>query len=181
MKFAVGALRQRDGITCGPAVAVLAGAMLDAEYGSMLRDAGAAGAWFAGEQQRVHAQVNAVWPRRLGTTPAGMARALTERARVCGLRYRWRCRRGRCDRLTDVLAAVGEGRPVAVLIGRVVPRHWVLLVEAGGGTLRCYEPSSGVTRSVSVDALRHGRLTGLGFPRAFAFVLPSCATRAVAA
>ena len=55
---------------------------------------------------------------------------------------------------TDVLAAVGEGRPVAVLIGRVVPRHWVLLVEAGGGTLRCYEPSAGVTRSVSVDALR---------------------------
>ncbi|MBX7452668.1 hypothetical protein GR927_32185 [Mycolicibacterium sp. 3033] len=178
MKFAVGALRQRDGITCGPAVAVVAGAMLDAEYGSMLRDSGVADTWFAREQQRVHAQVNAVWPRRLGTTPAGMARAFTERARVCGLRYRWRCRRGRCDRLADVLAAVGEGRPVAVLIGRVVPRHWVLLVEVSGDALRCYEPSSGATRSVSVDALRRGGLTGLGFPRAFAFVLPSGAVGA---
>ena len=110
-----------------------------------------------------------------------MARALTERARVCGLRYRWRCQRGRCDRLADVLAAVGEGRPVAVLIGRVVPRHWVLLVGVSGDTLRCYEPSAGVARSVSVESLRRGRLTGLGFPRAFAFVLPSCATRAVTA
>ena len=75
----------------------------------------------------------------------------------------------------------GDLAEMAVLIGRVVPRHWVLLVGVSGDTLRCYEPSAGVARSVSVESLRRGRLTGLGFPRAFAFVLPSCATRAVTA
>lgn len=173
MTFAAGAWRQRDGFTCGPAVAVLAGSMLDPDYGPVLRDAGAGDAWFAREQSRVHARANAVWPRRLGTTPAGMARALTERSRARGVRYRWRWRRGRCDRLADVLTAVGDGWPVAVLIGGAIPRHWVLLLDIRGDRLRCYEPSCGATRPVSVDALRRARLSGLGYPRAFAFVLPS--------
>ena len=32
-------LRQRDGVTCGPSVAVMAGALLDAEYGAPMRAA----------------------------------------------------------------------------------------------------------------------------------------------
>lgn len=173
MRFAAGALRQRDGTTCGPAVAVMAGAMLDAGYGSALRDAETGGAWFEREQQHVHAVVNTVWPRRLGMTPAGMARAITARSAEHGVRYRWRWSRCRRDRLADVLSAVGAGWPVAMLIGRGVPRHWVLLVETSGGVLRCYEPTSGEVRSVPVDALRQGRLRGLGFARVFAFVLPA--------
>ena len=82
MRLAALRLRQRDGITCGPTVAVVAGALLDADYGAQLRSS----AWFAAEQGRIHATVNLVWPRRLGTTPMGMARALSAHR----VRYRWR-------------------------------------------------------------------------------------------
>ena len=58
-------LRQRDGVTCGPSVAVMAGALLDAEYGEPLRQERAQ-QWFAAEQGRVHRSVNTVWPARRG-------------------------------------------------------------------------------------------------------------------
>jgi len=159
-------LRQRDGVTCGPSVAVLAGALLDPEYGAPLNSGPAAAErWFHSEQARVHRMVNTVWPRALGTTPAGMARALSAH----GVRYRWR--RAGSD-LAGVRAAVAAGRPVAMLIGAAIPRHWVLLTELDGPRFRCYEPSSGRRVEVHPDDIRAARLTGLGFPRPFAFVLP---------
>ena len=86
--------------------------------------------WFDDEQLRVHAEVNRVWPRMLGTTPMGIARALTTRSEVRGVRYRWRLFRGRRDRLTDVLHAVKAGWPVAMLVGRFIP-------QALGADRRC--------------------------------------------
>jgi hypothetical protein len=59
-----------------------------------------------------------------------------------------------------------------MLVGRVIPRHWVLIVDVVGDTVQCYEPSSGEVRAADVAALREARLTGLGYPRPFAFVLP---------
>lgn len=173
MKLAELNLRQRDGVTCGPTVAVVASALLDPGYEAALSDP----AWFAREQARVHAEVNRVWPRRLGTTPTGMARALSAHSSASVVRYRWRLFRGRRDRLTDVQRAVAAGLPVAMLIGRFIPRHWVLIVEAGGSVWQCYEPSSGRVRSVEVDAVRRSRLSGLGYPRPFAFVLPRASIR----
>jgi hypothetical protein len=85
--------------------------------------------------------------------------------------------RGRRDSLADVSGAVDAGFPVAMLVGRVIPRHWVLIVEAGGPRWQCYEPSSGEVRSVEVDSVRRSRLSGLGYPRPFAFVLPKASTR----
>jgi hypothetical protein len=164
-------LRQRDGVTCGPTVAVVAAALLDPGRGAGLSDP----AWFAEEQARVHREANRVWPRRFGTTPLGMAHALT--ARGAGVRYRWRLFRGRHDTLSDVERAVEVGRPVAMLVGRFIPRHWVLIVDVAGRQWQCYEPSSGQVRRVSVDAVRRSRLTGLGYPRPFAFVLPRASTR----
>lgn len=160
-------LRQRDGVTCGPSVAVMAGALLDADYRVPL-DGPLAQEWFDAEQGRVHRMVNTVWPRALGTTPAGMARALSAH----GHRYRWRAAKPR-DRLADVGAALGQGRPVAMLIGAAIPRHWVLLTELAGSTLRCYEPGAGRLVSVPLDDVRAASLRGLGFPRPFAFVLPA--------
>ena len=160
-------LRQRDGVTCGPSVAVMAGALLDAEYGAPLQ-AERAQQWFHAEQGRVHRAVNVVWPRALGTTPAGMARAFNAHSPVP---YRWRPVRRR-DTLSDVCAAVSSGWPVAMLIGSTIPRHWVLITRIEGDALRCYEPSSGQLVTVPVEAVRTGRLEGLGFPRAFSFVLP---------
>lgn len=172
-KLAALRLRQRDGITCGPTVAVVAGAILDHSYRAELLTAGGE-AWFAAEQGRIHAAVNRVWPRRLGTTPAGMARALSEHGAKRGVTYRWRRFRGARDSLTEVRGAVAEGWPVAMLIGeRGIPRHWVLLVGVDHDVLQCYEPSSGRVLPIDVAALRGARLTGLGFPRPFAFVLPS--------
>jgi hypothetical protein len=161
-------LRQRDGVTCGPSVAVMAGAMLDAEYGAALQ-AERAQQWFDAEQGRVHRAVNTVWPRALGTTPAGMVRAFNAHSAV---RYRWRPARRR-DPLVDVCAALQQGWPVAMLIGSVIPRHWVLLTQVKGSTLRCYEPSSGRLVGVEAGDIRSGVLKGIGFPRPFAFVLPA--------
>jgi len=164
-------LRQRDSTACGPSVAVVAGALVDPAYGAALTDS--ARYWFDDEQLRIHAEVNRVWPRMLGTTPMGIARAVTTRAAVRGVNYRWRLFRGRRDQLADVLSLVADGWPVGMLVGRFIPRHWVLLVGVNGETLRCYEPSSGDVRPANIDALRHSRLTGLGYRRPFAFVLPS--------
>jgi hypothetical protein len=162
-------LRQRDGVTCGPTVAVVAGALLDPAYRAILDQV----QLFDDEQDRVHRLVNRLWPRRLGTTPAGVTRAINAHSPV---RYRWRLFRGLLpggrDDLADVLRSVRSGRPVAVLIGRFLPRHWVLVVDAGAGRLHCYEPSSGQVRAVAIDTVRRGALTGLGFPTPFAFVLP---------
>jgi hypothetical protein len=173
MKLAALNLRQRDGVTCGPTVAVVASALLDPGLEAALTDPG----WFAGEQARVHAEVNRVWPRRLGTTPAGMARALSAHSSASGVRYGWRLFRGRRDRLIDVQRAVAAGLPVAMLIGRFIPRHWVLIVEAGARAWQCYEPSSGEVRAVDVDTVRRSRISGLGYPRPFAFVVPRASIR----
>jgi hypothetical protein len=172
MKLAALHLRQRDGVTCGPTVAVVAGALLDPGRQGELADP----AWFADEQARVHAEVNRFWPRRLGTTPTGMARALTAHT-SSGVRYRWRLFRGRRDGLSDVRRAVAADLPVAMLIGRFIPRHWVLIVDVDWLQWQCYEPSSGEVRSVEVAAVRGSRLSGLGYPRPFAFVLPKASTR----
>ncbi|WNG87399.1 hypothetical protein C6A87_027275 [Mycobacterium sp. ITM-2016-00317] len=176
MKFLPPHLRQRDGVTCGPTVAVVACAMVDPAYRLSL-DAPDAGVWFAAEQGRVHASVNRVWPRAWGTTPVGMARAVTACSRGRGVRYRWRLWRGSHDGLADVLAAVRSGWPVAMLVGRFIPRHWVLIVALTGEAARCYEPSSGEVCTVALEAVRRGRMTGPGYPRPFAFVLPNCSTR----
>ena len=172
MKIAGLRLRQRDGVTCGPSVAVMAGALLDPARHAALAEPESGAALFAAEQLRVHADVNRIWPRRLGTTPWGMARAVTAMGATAGVCYRWRLFRGRRDNLEDVLAAVRRDRPVAMLIGRRIPRHWVLIVAVSGDALTCYEPSSGELRTVAAAAMRESRLTGLGFPRPFAFVIP---------
>ena len=164
-------LRQRGPTACGPSVAVVAGALVDPAYRAALTDS--ACDWFDDEQLRIHAEVNRVWPRMLGTTPMGIARAVTTRTDVRGVTYRWRLFRGRRDGLADVLSFVADGWPVGMLVGWFIPRHWVLLVGVNGETLRCYEPSSGDVRPANIDALRYSRLTGLGYRRPFAFVLPS--------
>ncbi|MGE2718974.1 hypothetical protein [Mycolicibacterium celeriflavum] len=161
-------LRQRDGVTCGPTVAVVAGAMVDAGRRARLAEPG----WFAAEQARVHGDINRLWPRRLGTTPCGMVRALNEWCAPFGVRYRWRLFRGRRDSLVDVVGSVADGWPVPMLVGRFIPRHWVLVVGVQNGRLRCYEPTSGAVRTVGLESVRRGRLVGLGFRRPFVFAVP---------
>jgi hypothetical protein len=169
-------LRQADGVTCGPSVALMAGTLLDPRRRAAFADPTAGPARFAAEQLRLHAAMNRFWPRALGTTPWAVARAITAQGSTAGMPYRWRLFRGRRDDLADVLAAVAGGKPVAMLIGGVVPRHWALIVAVtatpAGPRLGCYEPSTGDVRGVEATAVRVGRLVGLGYPRPFRFVLP---------
>lgn len=168
-------LKQSDGVTCGPSAAIVGGALLDPSYAVPLssgENSDAARAWFAAEQAALHKSINRVWPRSLGSTPAGVASALSRHSRGHGVRYRWRFFRGRRDSLSDVRADVRAGWPVAMLVGRYVPRHWVLLVGVGDEAFDCYEPSSGEVRPVTFAAIRSRRLTGVGFPCPFAFVTP---------
>lgn len=168
-------LKQRDGVTCGPSTAIVGGALLDPTYASTVSsgdESATALQWFADEQARLHRSLNRLWPRRLGTTPAGVAAALSRRSGRHGVRYRWRLFRGRRDSLTDVRADVEAGWPVAMLVGNYVPRHWVLLVGVADQTFYAYEPSSGEVRPASLASIRQSRLTGLGFARPFAFVTP---------
>lgn len=184
MKLAALHLRQRDGVSCGPAVAVVAGALVDPTYCARLtsgRDGAAGRAWFDWEQGRVHRAANRLWPRGLGTTPWGIAWAISVHSARRGVRYRWRPCWRRHDGMADVLGAVDAQWPVAMLVGNVIPRHWVLLVdrdaEAEPGVVQCYEPSSGQVRKVELSAIRGAALTNVGFPRPFAFVLPRVTKR----
>jgi hypothetical protein len=170
VKLAAPHLRQRDGVSCGPAVAVMAGAIVDPAYGAEMARVGRAGTdW---EQGRVHRAANRIWPRGLGTTPRGIARAISAHSSLRGVRYGWRLLPGRRAALADVERAVALDWPVAMLVGGLIPRHWVLVVDVVGDAWHCYEPSSGEVRPVTRAAVRDARCTGLGFPRAFAVVLP---------
>jgi hypothetical protein len=165
----LGAVRQTDGFTCGPTSAMVAGALLDPGYAAAL-DTTPAG--FALEQRRIHRASNRLWPRALGTTPLGVAAAISKHSGPLGVRYGWRIFKGRRDDLADAIAAIDTGWPVAVLIGNVIPRHWVLAREhPEPAVLRVYNPAWGRTVDVDPDQLRR-REARLGFPRVFALVLP---------
>jgi hypothetical protein len=168
----LGEVRQTDGFTCGPTSAMVAGAFLDPAYASAL-DTTPAG--FALEQHRIHQASNKVWPRKLGTTPWGVAAAISRHSAPLGVRYGWRLFKGRRDDLADVTAAVDGGWPVALLIGKVVPRHWVLFTEHPDVSMfHVFNPASGQLRTVTLaDMQRHD--LNLGYPRAFALVLPKTA------
>lgn len=157
-------LRQRDGVTCGPSAAIVAAALLDPEIAARLEQAG----WFEAEQEALHRRLNVVWPRALGTTPWAMVEALNAHSTGFGVRYRWRFAQGPGDPLDDVRAAALAGRPVPMLLGRVIPRHWVLVVGFEEGRFRIYEPGHGDVLLATVAELRGG----LGFPQVFGYVVP---------
>ncbi|MEV4509586.1 hypothetical protein AB0K00_11580 [Dactylosporangium sp. NPDC049525] len=160
-------VRQTDGFTCGPTVAMVASALLDPSYADVVADYGA-------EQHRIHAAANRIWPKKLGTTPWGVAATITAHTAELGTRYGWRFFRGRRDRLADVTAAVDTGWPVAMLVGKGVPRHWVLITAHPQETvLRCFEPGSGQVRDATIEEIQQHRIPRLGFPRAYALVLPT--------
>jgi hypothetical protein len=167
-------IKQTDGFTCGPTTALVASALLDPVYEAAL-DTTPEG--FAREQHLIHKHSNVVWPRRLGTTPWGVAAAISKHSVPLGVRYGWRLFRGAFlggpDRLDDVIAAVDGGWPVGLLIGKTVPRHWVLFAEHPAADMfHVYNPASGALREVTLDQLQRRDLH-LGFPQAFALVLPT--------
>jgi hypothetical protein len=71
-------------------------------------------------------------------------------------------------------AALAVGRPVPLLVGAFVPRHYCLALSGDPDAWHVYEPTSGEVRRVPLDVVRRSALVDLvGFDRLSAVLLPS--------
>lgn len=193
-------LDQMDGTTCGSAVLVALAAWADPDEIRRLdgpagpartamgeRGPGAApatdvapgfSARYDARQKQVHRESAGLWPRALGTPPWGMVRWLRRNVPAAGP-YRVRLVDDLDARdVADVVEAVGvvlrAGRPVPLLVGPLIPRHYVMAVGLHEGGWKVYEPTSGQVRAL--DPARIGARTlgnTLGFDRLHAAFLPS--------
>lgn len=193
-------LDQVDPTTCGSAVLIALAAWADPSEMRRLdgedTDAGGAagsgalagaqagvavgfGERFDARQREVHRQSTRFWPQALGTTPWGMVSWLRRHVPGAGpYRVRLVDDTSAAD-LDDVLgragAALAAGRPVPLLVGSLVPRHYVLALGVlDDGRWRVYEPTSGQVRAVDLRLVRERRLAPvLGFDRLHAALLPA--------
>jgi hypothetical protein len=194
-------LDQVDGTSCGSAVLIALAAWadpaetlrLDGEQASTEPDAATGsgatacaragvatgfGARYDARQRQVHRQSTKFWPQALGTTPWGMVGWLRRYAPGAGpYRVRLVDDASVAD-LDDALAAAGSAlaaaRPVPLLVGSLVPRHYALALGVlGDDRWRVYEPTSGHVRALDLRLVRERRLAPvLGFDRLHALLLP---------
>ena len=140
-------LDQVDGTTCGSAVLVALAAWADPTETRRLDGQGGGGrrrghrrcaVGFGGRydarQRQVHKESTKFWPQALGTSPWGMVAWLRRHAPGAGpYRVRLVDDRNPGD-LTAVIeaanAALAAGRPVPLLVGSFVPRHYCLALSA---------------------------------------------------
>ncbi|MBC8093180.1 MAG: hypothetical protein H7Y15_14830, partial [Pseudonocardia sp.] len=136
------------------------------------------GARFDARQKQIHKESARFWPQSLGTLPWGMVAWLRRNVPSAGP-YRVRLVDDTDARdVTDVIAAVGvalrAGRPVPLLVGPILPRHYVMAVGLHEGGWKVYEPTSGQVRALDLDLIRRRSLRKvLGFDRLHAALLPS--------
>jgi hypothetical protein len=136
------------------------------------------GGRYDSRQRQVHKESTKFWPQALGTSPWGMVAWLRRHAPGAGpYRVRMVDDRSPAD-LTAAIdatdAALAAGRPVPLLIGAFVPRHYCLALSREGETWHVYEPTSGEVRQVPTDRVRRSALADLlGFDRLSAVFLPS--------
>ncbi len=172
-------LDQVDGTTCGSAVLLALAAWADP--GETRRLDGRSGAGFGtrydARQRQVHRQSTRLWPQALGTSPWGMVAWLRRSAPAAG-RYRVRMVDDTApadvgDALDEISAALSAGRPVALLVGSTVPRHYCMALSGGRDRWHVYEPTSGEVRVVPPALVRRRALAPLlGFDRLHAVLLP---------
>jgi hypothetical protein len=187
-------LDQVDGTTCGSAVLVALSAWADPTEVEQLDGALPAsgtrgtealatsvragfGARFDARQRQVHRESTRFWPAALGTSPWGMVAWLRRHAPAAGP---YRVRLVDDTSRTDVAATIAEvggalaaGRPVPLLVGTLVPRHYVLALGAGRDGWRVYEPTSGAVRVLDPTLIgRRALAPVLGWNRLHATLLP---------
>jgi hypothetical protein len=182
------ALRQIDDTTCGSTSLLVARAMADPLYtlflttGDSTDPAAATPAQFqarvAAEERRIHTATNQVWPRSLGTSPWGVSGELNRHVGATGTRYATRlvvgARGGRGNRaLHDAVKAVGSGQPVPVLIGDLLPHHYVLMVGRDDSSLLFYDPGYAEVVVVSEHDFLGGDMSTLGYRHVMAVITPS--------
>ncbi|GAA1846889.1 hypothetical protein GCM10009836_28070 [Pseudonocardia ailaonensis] len=179
-------LDQVDGTTCGSAVLLALATWADpAELERLeVREKDASGmvrgfaARYDDRQREIHRGTNRLWPKALGTTPWGFRRWLARYVPGAG-RYRIRFVDDTVPADVDAMirqveAALAARRPVPLLVGTLVPRHYCLALRiADDGAWRVYEPTSGTVRALEPDLLRRRALAPvLGFDRLHAVFLP---------
>jgi hypothetical protein len=192
-------LDQVDATTCGSAVLIALAAWADpteslrldgeeattaatasggATAGAVAGVATGFGARYDARQKQVHRQSTRFWPQALGTTPWGMVGWLRRHAPGAGpYRARMVDDVSAAD-LDDALSAAGTalsaGRPVPLLVGSLVPRHYVLALGVlDDGQWRVYEPTSGHIRALDPRLVRERRAARvLGFDRLHALLIP---------
>jgi hypothetical protein len=168
------AVRQYEATTCGTTSLIVARAEHDPRYALALTSGDFASA-FRDARRVVHGETNRWYPQFAGTSPHGMAVWLT---RHIGVRHRWwlvddRDPRSVSRALRRTLAAVDDGFTVPLLVGAVVPRHYVLAVGHHDGSVLVFEPTGGRTVAVPDAAFLSGALrAALGFAHLQAVVLP---------
>lgn len=182
-------LDQVDPTACGSAVLVALAAWADSDELARLdvREISGGqvlgfGARYDARQRQVHRQTNRFWPRALGTTPWAMVAWLRRHAPAAGA---YRVRLVDDVSAVDVVqvlaavdAALAVGRPVPLLVGSFVPRHYVLVLAPHGagadGGWRVYEPTTGSVRAVDPALVAAHRLGPvLGWDRLHAALLPA--------
>lgn len=179
-------LDQVDTTTCGSAVLVALAAWADPGELDRLDVRELSGGRVRGfgerydeRQRQVHRQTNRFWPRALGTTPWAMVAWLRHNVPAAG-RYRVRLVDDHDGAdvaavRAEIDAALDAGRPVPLLVGAAVPRHYVLVLGPDGGACwRVYEPTSGAVRVVDPALVGRRRLGPvLGWDRLHAALLPA--------
>ncbi|MGQ0573467.1 MAG: hypothetical protein ACT4RN_04590 [Pseudonocardia sp.] len=182
-------LDQVDSTTCGSAVLLAVAAWADPDELARLDGPSGVrkvargrvvgfGARYDARQLQVHRESNRFWPRALGTTPWAMAAWLRRHVPAAG---RYRVRLVDDVSTADAAAAVAAvtvvldaGRPVPLLVGTLIPRHYVLAVGRDARGWRVYEPSSGSVRPLDPDLVAARALRpALGWDRLHAALLPS--------
>jgi hypothetical protein len=181
-------VRQIDDTTCGSTSLLVARAMADPLYDLYLTTGGSTDpaaatparfqARVAAEEQRIHDATNMVWPKSLGTSPWGVRDELNRLVGATATRYATRLFVGtRGDRINpalhDAVTALDSGQPVPVLIGDLLPHHYVLMVGHRDGDLLFYDPGYAEVVVVSEQAFLGGDVSTLGYRHVMAVIMPS--------
>jgi hypothetical protein len=181
-------VRQIDDTTCGSTSLLVARAMTDPLYDLYLTtgdstdlDAATPAQFQArvtAEEQRIHDATNVVWPKSFGTSPWGVRDELNRYAGATRTRYDTRLYVGISGgginpALRDAITAVDSGQPVPVLIGDLLPHHYVLMVGHRGSEMLFYDPGYAEVVVASEQAFLRGDLSTLGYRHVMAVVTPS--------
>lgn len=181
-------ISQYDGTTCGPTTIVVARMVTDPLYALYLTTGVRPGTAvlpdegfqqrLRDQEQQIHDETDLLWPQPAGTPPWGMSGVLDRRPADLSVHYRWTpvlpgLALGAGAVIQRALTAADRGYPVPMLIGDLIPRHYVLLLRHDDAGAWFYEPTAGAVRVVSDTDLRDRDFSALGYPRLKGVILPS--------
>lgn len=188
VRFRGNSISQYDDTTCGSTVIMAARAVVDPLYALRLTMGGRPDSGvesddgftrrLEAQEQRIHDETNRLWPQRAGTPPWGISALLNQDPAALGAHHRWAAVVPAVawpagPVMKRALAAADEGYPVPILIGNLIPRHYVLLLrhDAWGATF--YEPAGGDLIDIATVDLERRDFSELGWPHLHGAILPS--------